>query len=324
MKYIRRGLIYLLISTVVLYSQDFELQLSTGSSDVFNTHSFLADPISDAVFSSGNYESFSPFHYYVASSDLLWFEVDKIDLLQPLSQRESLQALNLQQDRFNLYRDYDIGISLQIDFPEWQNSLHDMETWDRWLHSLSLYLKDQNIKYLEIYPVTEDLLNTPVKDKIMELQSILEKQNVVTILGIQEASAALVDSPFLWEIRAFDYSGKHSTLEALEEQLFLLEKKGIPSDKILAGIPLYGRIYSSEQTGYWFNSMNYKDICRNFSPSTEENQKGGYFYNGPDLLHEKIDLCRQYDIGGIKLNRIEWDSPEESLSLFQTALGLIQ
>lgn len=323
MKYIKRGLIYLLLSSLALNSQDFELQISIGDSDVFSRNGFLADPVTDIHYSSESYGHFTSSHNYAKSSNLIWFEIDDVDFHKSLAQEDLLVSLKLQQDRIHIYSNCRLGISMQIDYQKWQEVLENPEIWDRWLHSLTLYLKSQNIEYLEIYPITKNILESPVKDNIIELQSILEKQEIRTVLGIQEASAALEGSPFLWEIRAFDYSGKHTTLEALEEQLFLLDKKGIPAYSIIAGIPLYGRVYDSGKPGYWFDSMTYDAIIGNFPATADANQLGGYFYNGPDLLIKKINLCLQYQIGGIKLNRIEWDSPEEGLSLYLTALETI-
>lgn len=312
----------LLLCSFPLFSQDLQLQFSTSVNDSLITSSFLADPLPDTDFTKNEYSSFSSYSYF-SSSDVIWFEIERIDFHESLSQRDILRHLSLQKERLNLHHQSRTGLSLNINYLQWESLEYEEDIWERWSQSLSLFMKDQGLQYLEIFPVSEQWADSTIYNRLMDLEKLMESQGVSMVLGIQDAEAAREDSPFIYEIRAFDYSGKHSTLEALEEQIFLLKEKGLSADRILAGIPLYGRNFDSEDNGYWFESIPYREIISRYDPSRDENIQDKYFYNGPVLLEQKIDLCKEYGIGGIKLNRLEWDSPDEGFSLYRAALDSI-
>jgi len=322
MKYRGTILFYLLFLSFPLVSRDIQLQFSTAESQALLSPGFLADPLPDIHYTKDAYYSYSAYPS-LASSDVIWLEIENVDFYEALSQRKDLRLFSLQKERLNLFYPCNTGLSLNIEYLEWQTLMQEKEIWLRWSQSLALLMKEQDIQYLEIYPVSEALIQSSVYPLLIDLEEQLKNQGVQLILGIQNADAATAESPFHYEIRAFDYSGKHSTLEALEEQLFLLREKAIPAERITAGIPLYGRNFNSEDQGYWFDSLPYKDIVSLYHPSIEENIQESYFYNGPSLVKQKIELCKEYGIKAVKLNRLEWDSPVKPLSLYQAALELI-
>jgi hypothetical protein len=129
-------------------------------------------------------------------------------------------------------------------------------------------------------------------------------------MGRQEKSI-----PFLWEkaefviIEAYDFSGRHSTLENAEEAVenFIL-RRGRRAENLILGIPLYGRKYKSSDPEYWIRQKPYSEIVDSYNPEAGVNEVDNYYFNGPLLAREKTEMALAKKMGGIALYPIEWDS----------------
>lgn len=109
-------------------------------------------------------------------------------------------------------------------------------------------------------------------------------------------------------IKAYDFSGRHSTLENAEEAIVSFTmRKGISPGKIILGIPMYGRKYQSLDPHYWVQALPYHEIIRDFKPEEDQNEIGNYYFNGPELVLEKGELVIDKNMAGVMLTPAHWD-----------------
>ncbi len=101
-------------------------------------------------------------------------------------------------------------------------------------------------------------------------------------------------------LMAYDGYGRHATFEAaVADSEILIARSGIARDKLILGLPFYGRIYSEEDEDYYTGTMHYRDIADEFSPSPEDDEAGGYYYNGPRTTGRKTAWAVESGLGGV-------------------------
>lgn len=109
-------------------------------------------------------------------------------------------------------------------------------------------------------------------------------------------------------IKAFDFSGRHSTLENAEESIeSFIVRKGYDRSTLILGLPLYGRKFRSTDPGYWSDTMSYRDIVEKYQPSPESNEEDYYYFNGPQLALKKAILSLEKKLAGVALYELQWD-----------------
>lgn len=110
----------------------------------------------------------------------------------------------------------------------------------------------------------------------------------------------------------------HSTLEESIEAITLWSNAGIPKEKILIGIPFYGRDGGHGFYNYWQIVDKYQPTA-NQNVITEPGASGGIiWWNGPDLVKAKTLYAKDNDFGGVMLYEIGTDTVDADYSLLQS------
>lgn len=115
---------------------------------------------------------------------------------------------------------------------------------------------------------------------------------------------------------SYDNEGRHSTFEHSKRDADFMIKKGAPAWKIHLGVPLFGRKVSD-----WNQALGYAEILRQFSPKPEVDEVGGYFFNGPETLKNKISLAREMGFGGIYAWEIGQDTSVAENSILRQMIA---
>lgn len=101
-------------------------------------------------------------------------------------------------------------------------------------------------------------------------------------------------------IMAYDGYGRHSTFEsAIAQTEAVIARSGIPRSRFFLGLPFYGRIFDDKSEDYYSGTKHYRDIVKSFSPLPEEDEAGGYYYNGPRTIREKTQWAAENGLGGV-------------------------
>lgn len=117
---------------------------------------------------------------------------------------------------------------------------------------------------------------------------------------------------------SYDYEGRHSTFEQAKRDADFLIKKGAPAWKLHLGVPLYGRKITEKGQG---QALGIAEIIRQFNPKPEVDEAGGYFFNGPETLKNKVSLAREMNLGGIFAWEIGQDSSVAENSMLRQILN---
>jgi spore germination protein YaaH len=143
-------------------------------------------------------------------------------------------------------------------------------------------------------------------------------------------------------IMGYDYSGRLDPPGPIaprwwvEETIRFALSQGIPSEKIVLGIPFYGRLWRKGENGRGIYHFELKNIIDKYrprlrwdmraeSPYLEFRDEDGirniiYFENDVSLAR-KLDLVNRYDLAGIAIWRLDGE-PEIYWKVIREKLGL--
>lgn len=115
----------------------------------------------------------------------------------------------------------------------------------------------------------------------------------------------------------------HSTYDDSVRAMELWASAGVPKEKLLIGIPFYGRDGDVTSYEYWW-------IVNKYKPTPDQNQvmepkaSGGIiWWNGPELAKEKVQYVKDNGYGGVMMYELGEDSQDGS-SLLQSVYDAVQ
>ncbi len=68
---------------------------------------------------------------------------------------------------------------------------------------------------------------------------------------------------------------------------------GLPAEKIVLGLPFYGRDIKSRE------AMTYDEIVAKLDPEPNADQIGQMYFNGQETIRRKVKLAIEYELGGL-------------------------
>ncbi len=255
--------------------------LSPWPWDRENTDFTLNDSLTDIVL------NIAPGDFHPEGTEILFLE--RLNRLWPGRVSSSLQISESQLDD-----DETADIIKAIEenlLPLYDSGIFDEVIWD-----------------LNVSPEREELVNF---SKIIAVLRAKDR-SVPYIYALSREEKPL---PPLWEsadgfiIKAYDFSGRHSTYENAEESVVnFIRRKGKSPAELILSIPLYGRKYRSSDPEYWVKQLPYREIVEDYYPGRDVNEEDNYYFNGPDMAERKTRLARDKELKGVALYPYEWDS----------------
>lgn len=119
-------------------------------------------------------------------------------------------------------------------------------------------------------------------------------------------SYALADEIHLM---SYDFYGRHSTKESTKEALeYMAARYDIPYDKMLMGIPFYGRIFDGYSPDYWKKAQSYREIVYQNEVLPQDDEADGYYFNGMETVRRKAELGLNLGLNGFFVWEIGQDS----------------
>lgn len=219
----------------------------------------------------------------------------------------------LYEERIALLWDGNLLLSLSLtekDLIQWENLKERKE----WLEKTQERLMENHYKGIlwELTLGKDSSVNENLTDLILDLRSELTKDLLYyySLNYKEEALPELIEESDYIIMKAYDYSGRHSTMENVNETVenFLVRKK-IPPEKLILSLPLYGRNYKSNTPQYWVDKLPYYSIVETYLPLANENEKENYYFNGTDMARRKAEYAREKGLAGVALFPLEWDGP---------------
>ena len=115
--------------------------------------------------------------------------------------------------------------------------------------------------------------------------------------------------PDVINLMSYDFYGRHSTPESTREALeYMSARYVIPYDKILMGIPYYGRIFDGYSPDYWKKAQSYREIALQNHLTDLDDEADGYYFNGRNTVREKAKMGMDLGLKGFFVWEIGQDS----------------
>ncbi len=149
-----------------------------------------------------------------------------------------------------------------------------------------------------------------------------EQQNYALLLqdlkaGFQEHGLSLSVTMAAWQqlpeagfkavdavhIMAYDHQGRHSTFDGAKRDVQSLRDRGVPADKLVLGLPFYGRGVTKPD-----RVLTYAEIQQKYAPAPDKDEVDGIYFNGPETLTLKVEYARQAGLQGVMIWELGQDS----------------
>ncbi|NIS81222.1 MAG: hypothetical protein GTO14_13695 [Anaerolineales bacterium] len=131
----------------------------------------------------------------------------------------------------------------------------------------------------------------------------------------------LVIQPYLVadriHVMSYDRGAQHATFQQAVEDLQLFTNNGIPKEKLMLGIPFYGRQTSAPST-----SFAYSEIIEQYHPPPDSDEVAGIYFNGITTVERKTCYAQENGYGGIMIWELGQDSGDET-SLLRAAFRAV-
>ncbi|HMV28990.1 MAG TPA: glycosyl hydrolase family 18 protein [Anaerolineales bacterium] len=119
-------------------------------------------------------------------------------------------------------------------------------------------------------------------------------------------------------LMSYDRGERHSTFEQSVADVEAFLEAGIPPEKLILGMPFYGRGMSSPSDTY-----SYEQIRSTYAPAPDVDEVGDIYFNGLNTIRHKVCYGIAQNLGGFMVWELGLDTVDES-SLLQQIYRLAQ
>jgi GH18 family chitinase len=130
------------------------------------------------------------------------------------------------------------------------------------------------------------------------------------------ASFAVVDRV---HVMSYDRDAQHSTYEQAVKDLQLFLDAGLPPEKLILGIPFYGRNIQPP-----YRVLAYNEIMQQYHPAFNVDEVDGMYYNGVETVQRKTCYAMRESTGGVMIWELAHDTLDETSLLqkiFEISIG---
>src|SRR5262249_12884083 len=97
----------------------------------------------------------------------------------------------------------------------------------------------------------------------------------VTMAAWQQLPQTAFAAVYSVQLMSYDHDGKHSLPEAAETDVRSLLDRGVPAQKIVLGLPFYGRPVKGRG-----QALTYREIAAKHAPAANVDEVSGVYFNG--------------------------------------------
>lgn len=131
---------------------------------------------------------------------------------------------------------------------------------------------------------------------------------VTVALGhTQHLDHAAYDAVDAIHLMTYDMGARHATQRDAASSVRRLIQSGAPKEKIVLGVPFYGRRMDARDV-----AMAYDSILKQFEPSPDEDEAGGFYFNNIETIRHKTRYALKEDLAGIMIWELSMDTNDET------------
>lgn len=128
----------------------------------------------------------------------------------------------------------------------------------------------------------------------------------VTIAAWQKLPSEAITAVQYVQVMAYDHDERHSTFDGAKQDLDLLLRAKVPAEKIVLGLPFYGRNVRTRE------AMTYREIYEKYGPKPEDDEVQAMFFNGVNMIHRKTRHAVDSGLGGVMIWELGQDAVGEA------------
>ena len=124
----------------------------------------------------------------------------------------------------------------------------------------------------------------------------------VTMAAWQKLTPEAIAAVHYVQVMAYDHDQRHSTFDAAKKDVDQLLDLKIPAEKIILGLPFYGRDLKSR------DAMTYAEIHEKHRPKSDQDEIQGVYFNGPETIRRKTQYAIRSGLGGVMVWELGQDA----------------
>ena len=144
---------------------------------------------------------------------------------------------------------------------------------------------------------------------LLDLQKALKPKKLtmsITVAGWQPINIQTHKSVDYIQLMAYDHDGKHSTYDSVTDEVDKLIKNGVPKEKIILGLPFYGRGITDRK-----KTLLYSEIIAKHHLKPDVDEIDGVYFNGPATIRRKTQFAKEKGLAGVMIWEIGQDARGE-------------
>lgn len=192
--------------------------------------------------------------------------------------------------------------------------LRDAVKKDHLYKELHRMIKDYSVSGLDLdweFPRNE-LEKEFYLEFLKELRALCDEQETKLTIAVSRFRSLIPETyslPDEIHLMSYDFYGRHSTAESTQEALeYMAARYDIPYEKLLMGIPFYGRIFDGYSPDYWKKAQSYREIVFQNKVLPQDDEADGYYFNGMDTVKKKAEMGVDLGLNGFFVWEIGQDS----------------
>jgi len=141
----------------------------------------------------------------------------------------------------------------------------------------------------------------------------------VAVIPSQQFSREAIGAVDQFHLMSYDHGGpEHATLQQARGDIRALTARGVPPEKILLGVPFYGRTRRGQ-------ALSWAQIVARFHPAAAADSADIYSFNGPETIAKKVRLAQEEKLGGLMIWELGQDlAPTQPGSLLGAIRGALK